>query len=57
MLQVTKGGKVETLHALVVVGNQDGVIGVGEHRYGGWGEGQVLCCAVLKPHSQHPHTP
>eukprot|EP00775_Hariotina_reticulata_P013786 gene13786-13907_t len=30
-VKVTKGGKVETLHALVVVGNHDGVIGVGEH--------------------------
>lgn len=29
--QVTKGGKIETLHAIVVVGNHDGVIGVGEH--------------------------
>jgi ribosomal protein S5 len=28
---VTKGGKVETLHALVAVGNADGVIGIGEH--------------------------
>jgi len=29
--QVTKGGRVETLHALVVVGNADGLIGVGQH--------------------------
>jgi ribosomal protein S5 len=30
-VQVTKGGKVETLHAIVAVGNLDGVIGIGEH--------------------------
>ncbi|WIA36472.1 hypothetical protein OEZ86_007772 [Tetradesmus obliquus] len=30
-IQVTKGGKVETLHALVVVGNHDGLLGVGQH--------------------------
>lgn len=29
--QVTKGGKVETLHALVVVGNHEGLLGVGQH--------------------------
>lgn len=29
--QVTKGGKVETLHAMVAVGNGDGLIGIGEH--------------------------
>jgi ribosomal protein S5 len=28
---VTKGGKVETLHALVAVGNAQGLIGIGEH--------------------------
>jgi ribosomal protein S5 len=28
---VTKGGKVETLHAMVAVGNGDGLIGIGEH--------------------------
>eukprot|EP00879_Flechtneria_rotunda_P001675 GHRR01001835.1.p1 GENE.GHRR01001835.1~~GHRR01001835.1.p1 ORF type:complete len:360 (+),score=95.85 GHRR01001835.1:159-1238(+) len=30
-IKVTKGGKVETLHALVAVGNHDGLLGIGEH--------------------------
>ncbi|KAF8065626.1 mrp5 [Scenedesmus sp. PABB004] len=30
-VKVTKGGKVETLHALVVVGNGAGLLGVGTH--------------------------